>query len=172
VTYDERYAPQNYVLIGIMLALVITVPVLLLYTIGLVAYRSWKRRTLLGTALRCLGFLSICFAAFTYFWGCLSLIPDERSADELCRANVPPRLARNDKYYEVSFVPLKSKCRVKNGDTYDITGNPTKTSGVVPSYVNPAVAVATGVAIAAFVAVRRFPDEDPSQPEPAEGATS
>jgi hypothetical protein len=168
VTYEDISLLEGYILVGIILVLTLTVPVLLLYTIGLVAYRSWKRRPPKGTLLRCLALLSTCAAATMYFWGCLHLVSDDRSADEICKANVPRELAGELIYYEISFIPLKNKCHVDNANTYDITKGTKNWNGVVPRYVNPSVAVAAGVAVVAFVTVRRFPDEDPSQIEPGE----
>lgn len=159
---------EGFILLGILLLLLILIPSLIIYAVLLMVTRIRKHKPMGGTALRLLTIMSTCSAAFFYFVGCTCMVQDESGADAMCKATVPPELAGESLSYHLSFIPLRSTCRVEGAGSFDIRGVSGNFGRGVPRYVNPSVAVATGVAVAALVAVRRFPDEDPCQIEPEE----
>ncbi|MFJ2557306.1 MULTISPECIES: hypothetical protein [unclassified Streptomyces] len=81
-----------------------------------------------------------------YTWGVLHfLLLDESSQTQACQERVGSERARSVSGHEYSFLPLRFRCQVTTGETYD---------AVVPGYVNPA-AGAFGLAAAALTFVAR-----------------
>jgi hypothetical protein len=171
MTYEDFLYLEGLVLVTVLLILFIAVPVLFLYWVSHMVYRVWRHRPLRGTVLRALAYLGTCVAGALYFWGCLYLLPDDKQSTQECQATVPPEFAGERLYYEISFVPLNSRCHVAGGDTYPLRTNKEHGIAAVPGYVNPVGILATVTALAAGAAVRRFPDEDPSVLEPADETT-
>lgn len=155
---------EQYLLIVVVLGGLIVVPVLLVYTVVVVVRRLVKRRPARGTALRAAALLAACVAVANYSWGALHLTADDSAAIARCQASVPKAYVSGRLTYDVSLVPLRAQCRVPGVGAFA----PKSTwadgdLGELPGYVNPTVAVATCLALALFVAVKRFPDRGSSE---------
>ncbi len=160
---DSYNMTEQYLLIAVVLAGLIAVPILLVLTVVVVVRRLLRRRPARGTALRAAALLAACVAVANYAWGALHLTADESAAIARCQASVPDAYVSGRLTYDVSFVPLRAQCRVPGVGAFD----PRRTwadgdLGELPGYVNPTVAVATCLALALFIAIRRFPDGDSS----------
>lgn len=158
---DSYNTTEQYLLVAVVLGGLIAVPILLVLTVVVVVRRLLRRRPARGTALRVAALLAACVAVATYSLGALYLASDESAAIARCQATVPTAYAGGRLTYDVSFIPLRGQCRVPGVGVFDTQGVSGNLFGPLPGYVNPTVAAATCLALALFIAVRRFPDGGP-----------
>ncbi|MFD9463587.1 hypothetical protein [Streptomyces sp. NPDC060027] len=149
---DEPYAGHNPLAVLLLAAAGLgATPWLLAHGVRLL-FRAGAARTA-GAALAAATALTWAAAVGMYTWGVLHLVfLDESSQSQACAKAVGTRQIAA---YEPSFVPLRFDCRTSDGHTFE---------AVVPSYLNPSVAV-LGVGAAAFTCAgfaRARSDEDVS----------
>ncbi|MET7387185.1 hypothetical protein ABZT50_18160 [Streptomyces sp. NPDC005505] len=144
---DQPYAGHNSVAVLLLtLAGLVATPWLVVHGIRLLlpARRARTDRT----ALKATRSLVWAAAAGMYTWGLLHLFFfDDADRSQACDTAIGSRRLTG---YEPSFIPLHFGCRTSDGHTFE---------AVVPSYINPAVAVlgagAVALTLAAIALARR-----------------
>lgn len=135
-----------YIPLVLMLSLtgVVVTPWLVIRGVVLLA-RTGNRRTT-HTAVKGAVALAWACAIGMYTWGVLHLVLlDESNQARACEEALGSERAQLVEGYEYQFVPLRFKCRVVGGQTFQ---------AVVPGYVNPAAGI-FGVSAAALMLARR-----------------
>jgi len=133
---DQPYAGHDGTAVLLLtLAGLVATPWLTVYGIRLV-FRAKKAATA-RAALKSAAVLAWAAMAGMYTWGVLHLVyfddPDQAQA---CHTAIGTRRLTG---YEPSFIPLHFGCRTSDGHTVE---------AVIPSYINPAVAVLGVAAVA------------------------
>ncbi|PAZ11695.1 hypothetical protein CLM62_34400 [Streptomyces sp. SA15] len=143
---DAPYAGHDSVATLLLLLVgIIATPWLAVYGVRLLI-RARAART---TAATCKSAAALAWAAMVgmYTWGLLHLLFfDDQAQAQACNAAIGMRQQLTG--YAPSFIPLRFGCRTSDGHTVE---------AVIPSYVNPAVAVLgiCAVALTGFVIARR-----------------
>ena len=126
-----------------MAGLVVT-PWLAVRGVVLLARRGDKRTR--RTSIKGAAVMAWACAVGVYAWGVLHLLfLDESSQALACRERLKAEQATYVDGYEYSFIPLRFRCRVTTGQTYE---------AVVPGYVNPATGIFAVTAAALTFAAR------------------
>ncbi|MEU8787920.1 hypothetical protein [Streptomyces sp. NPDC048643] len=126
---DQPYAGHNSVAVLLLsLAGLVATPWLLVH--GLRLLLPARRARTFAAPLKATRSLVWAAAVGTYTWGLLHLFFfDDADRSQACATAVGTHRLTG---YEPSFVPLHFGCRTSDGHTFE---------AVVPSYINPAVAV-------------------------------
>ncbi|MBB1256068.1 hypothetical protein [Streptomyces alkaliterrae] len=150
---DPYTAHDPATLLVLLLLGVVTAPALAGYAISTLARARVIRAP--AAALRSAAATAWSMAVALYTWGVLHLVLlDGRAQADACRAAVGERLTE----YVPSFLPLRFGCRTGDGSTVE---------AVIPSYLNPALAVlAVCALVLTCLAIAESGEERKSTPAP------